>query len=104
MRLILSKLAIEDIATIDDYTVAKWGVEQAVRYVHALWDALEEIQEAPTRWRPRPDIHPDCRVRICGRHLVIYRIRDDAVEISRILHGAMTVEQHVPRSFMGDEG
>ena len=43
MRLRLSKLAIEDITLIHDYTVGEWGEEQAVKYVHALWDALEEV-------------------------------------------------------------
>ena len=51
MRLILSSLALEDIALIHDYTVDEWGLEQALKYVNALWDALEEIAETPNRWR-----------------------------------------------------
>ena len=103
MRLRLSKLALADFGLIDGYTVAEWGAEQAVNYIHALWDALEEIQQSPDRWRLRPDHHPDCRARVCGRHLVIYRVRDGVVEISRILHGAMNLRAHVPVNFMGDE-
>ncbi|MEO7319179.1 MAG: type II toxin-antitoxin system RelE/ParE family toxin [Chthoniobacteraceae bacterium] len=41
MRLRLSRLAIEDLTLIHDYTVGEWGEEQALNYVHALWDALE---------------------------------------------------------------
>ena len=103
MRVRLSKLALEDIALIDDFTVEKWGVEQAVKYINAIWDALEEIQQTPDRWRPRPDIHPDCRARVCGRHLIIYRVRNGLVEISRILHGAMNLSDHVPSNFMGED-
>jgi toxin ParE1/3/4 len=103
MRLRFSKLALDDIALIHDYTVGEWGEEQALKYVGALWDALGEIATAPDRWRLRPDIYPGSRTRVCGSHLIIYRTRDGKVEISRILHGAMNLRAHVPRDFMGDE-
>ena len=83
MRLRFSKLALDDLALIHDYTLAEWGEEQAVKYVGALWDALEEIAAAPDRWRLRPDIYQGCRARVCGRHLIIYRTRDSRLEIGR---------------------
>lgn len=76
---------------------------QALSYVNALWDALEEIQQSPERGRPRDDVHPGCRGRICGKHLIIYRSRDGAIQVSRVLHGAMKLEDHVPPDFMGGE-
>lgn len=100
MSLRLSHLALEDIALIHDYTVQKWGEEQAVDYVRDLWNALEEIKATPDRWRERPNIYPGSRARVCGSHLIIYRLRDSVVEISRILHGAMDAQRHVPRDFM----
>lgn len=103
MRLRLSKLALRDITLIHDYTVGEWGGEQAVKYVNALWDALEEIAATPERWRLRHDIYQSCRARVCGSHLIIYRTREGQVEISRILHGAMNLNDHVPWDFMGDE-
>ena len=103
MRLIFSALALEDIELIHDYTVDEWGEEQALKYVNALWDALDEIAENPDRWRLRDDIYNGCRARVCGSHLVIYRERGGHVEISRILHGAMNLRDFVPRDFMGNE-
>ena len=97
----LSKLAQEDIALIHDYTVAEWGEEQAMLYISGILDALEEIKSAPERWRLRRDIYPGCRARVCGHHLIIYRVRDGIVEFSRILHGAMDHSDHVPPNFMG---
>ena len=103
MQLRLSKLAIGDITLIHDYTVGEWGEEQAIKYVHALWDALEEVAAAPERWRLRPDIYDGCRARVCASHLIIYRVHEGTVEIGRILHGAMNLRDHVPRDFFGDE-
>ena len=99
MRLKLSKLALEDIESIYDYTVAEWGNEQADRYVGALWDAMLAIEKEPERWRLRRDIHPGCRTCLSGRHLIIYRIGVGGIEISRILHGAMNLRDHIPPGF-----
>ena len=103
MRLRLSRLALDDIAQIHDYTAAEWGAEQALKYVGALWDALEEVQRAPERWRLRPDIHSGARACVSGRHLIIYRVRDERIEVSRILHGSMRLPDHVPQAFIGEE-
>ena len=103
MKFRLSKLAQEDIAHIYDYTLAEWGEEQAVQYISALLDVLEEIKAAPDQWRLRPDIYPGSRIRVCGRHLIIYRVRNRIVEFSRILHGAMNLDDHIPPNFMGTE-
>ena len=103
MRLRLSKLALSDITLIHDYTVGEWGGEQAVKYVSALWDALEEIAATPERWRLRPDIYGGCGARVFQSHLIIYRVHEGAVQISRILHGAMNLREHMPEDFFGDE-
>jgi plasmid stabilization system protein ParE len=67
MHLRFSKLALDDLTLIHDYTVGEWGEDQAVKYVNALWDALEEISAAPERWRLRPDIYEGCQAAILSR-------------------------------------
>lgn len=104
MRLRLSKFALEDIERIYDYTAAEWGAEQALKYIHGLWDALEEIQRSPERWRHRHDIYADARACVSGRHLIIYRVREQRIEVSRILHGSMHLPSHVPPDFIDREG
>ena len=103
MRLRLSKLALADLEEIHDFTQNRWGEEQATHYLGMLWDALEEIQMDPTRWRLRPDIHKEARVRVCGRHLIIYRIHNERVEVSRLLHGARKLPENMPPSFSEPE-
>jgi plasmid stabilization system protein ParE len=82
--------------------VKQCGEAQAQRYIAALWSAMEEIKQSPDRWRVRNDIHPGCRARISGRHLIIYRSRAGTVEIGRILHGSMRLPDHLPTDFMGE--
>jgi plasmid stabilization system protein ParE len=102
MRLQLSRLALDDLTRIHDFTLAEWGERQAIKYLNMLWDALEEIQDAPGRGRLRNDIYQGCRARVCGRHLIIYRARPGVIHVSRVVHGAMNLRDHVPPDFMGE--
>ncbi len=102
MRIRISKLALRDVEEVFDYTVERWGKEQAETYVAAIWESFEKIQKTPHRWRLRDDVYPQCRICFSGRHAVLYRIQGKRVEIGRVLHAAMDFSRHVPSDFMGD--
>lgn len=104
MVLRLSKLALGDLEDIYDFTVANWDKSQAEAYIGQLWAALGQLQQDPLRWRLRPDIHAEARATVCGRHLVIYRVRGERIEVARVLHGAMDIKRHIPRGFIPPEG
>ena len=95
----ISHAALADMESIDDYTLEKWGAEQADRYLAMLWATFEQIAQAPTRWRPRPDIHPDCRICVTGRHAIFYRVQGDHIEVARVLHDAMDFPRHAEGLF-----
>lgn len=103
MRLRLSKLAVEALDSIFAYTVAKWGDEQADKYVREIWRSMLNLVEAPERWRLRNSIHLGCRICLTGRHAVLYRIREGQVEVARVLHGAMDFRRHISSNFLGQD-
>jgi len=43
---------------------------------------------SPGRWRLRPELHPYCR------HAILFRVKDERVEIDRVLHDAMDFPRH----------
>ena len=43
----------------------------------------------PELGRPRPEVYSGIRSLLCRNHLIFYRIRPDAIEVLRILHGSM---------------
>ncbi len=90
----LAHAAIEDLESIDDYTLRTWDADQADRYLGMLWATFERIAASPTSWRLRPELHPDCRICLAGRHAVLFRVKDDRVEIARVLHDAMDFPRH----------
>ena len=96
----LAQAAIEDLESIDDYTLRTWDAEQADRYLAMLWAAFERIADNPTRWRLRPELHPDCRICLAGRHAILFRVRNDRVEIARVLHDSMDFPRHSEDLFL----
>jgi toxin ParE1/3/4 len=98
----LSRLAYSDLDSIYASTLAKWGQEQADRYVNALWDAFDKIAAEPKHWRQRDQLHPGCRICFVGRHAILYRMHEGRIEIARILHDAMDFGRHLPTDFMGE--
>lgn len=102
MRICLSKLALGDLDSIYSNTVAKWGHEQADRYLNDIWDTFEKITQTPERWRLRDKLHHGCRICFTGRHAILYRIHEGRVEIARVLHDAMDFPRHIPKDFMGE--
>jgi len=102
MKLRVAPLALEDLQSIDEYTVKKWGAEQADRYLAMLWATFEQIMTKPEKWRLRPELHPECRICFAGRHAILYRVKDGVLEVARVLHDAMDYPRHVDGLFSGE--
>lgn len=95
----LAQAAIEDLESIDDYTVRTWDADQADRYLAMLWATFENIAENPTRWRLRPEFHPDCRICLAGGHAILFRVKDEPRRSCCVLHDAMDFPRHTEDLF-----
>lgn len=91
----LGPRAAADLEAIFDYTVAAWGLAQAVRYVEQVEAAFTELASAPTRSQACDDIRRGYRRRSVQRHVIYFTVEDYGVAIVRILHGQMDVERHL---------
>lgn len=90
----LSKHADEDLLSIFRYTHETWGEEQVWVYLSLLEGARDQLIENPlsTGSRSREDLAVGCRIFRAGKHYFVYRIRDEYLEIARILHESMDFE------------
>ena len=88
MRIRWTEPATHDLTRICDYTEEHEGPGQARRLALRLYEGIDSLAQFPLRGRPG---------RLAGTRelifsgipfLVMYRVRDDVVEILRILHGA----------------
>lgn len=78
--------AEEDLEGIADY-IAQDSPARAVTFVSELRTRCE-LLAFPYTARLRPEFGVGVRVAVRGKYLVLITVRDDAVIIERIIHGA----------------
>lgn len=93
----LSRAAGQDLEEIEDYTARVWGDQQAEAYIRDLFAAFDRLANNPALGRHRPDIPAIWLCYSVGRHLIVYRLKDDQVEILNILHPRMDIAARLRR-------
>lgn len=91
----LSRLASQDLGEIADYTVDHWGLEQARRYIRGLLNFLDQLAQSPRRGKACDDIRQGYRRIEYEKHIVIYRIEDKGIFVSRVFHRRMQLYRHI---------
>ncbi len=89
MTLEITEAALADLRGIRDYTFVTWGDEQEQKYLDGLWEKFHELIGTPEHWRSREDLFPGCRMAIHQKHIILFRVERDRLQIVRVLHGAM---------------
>jgi toxin ParE1/3/4 len=120
MELVIAPKARSDIASILAWTHENFGPLTLKRYSKLIETAIAEIAANPDLAGSvrRPEIADNCRTyhlfhsrsssarggnRIRDpRHLLLYRVTDaGVVEIGRVLHDSMDLQQHLPAEYRG---
>ena len=92
----LTNRAVDDLADIWDYTYEKWSERQADKYYEMLISIFEEIAINPSLGKNYDGITPNLLGRRANRHIIFYReIKDNYVEITRIIHGRMDLKKRI---------
>ena len=95
LSLVLSPQAEDDFADILQYTFESWGEAQFYAYRTVINEALLMLQTHPHIGRLRPELSAQHRLFPAGQHLIVYRISEKAVLVSRILHSRMDIKRYV---------
>jgi toxin ParE1/3/4 len=94
-QLQVSPQAQQDIIDILRYTGEKWGQEQLLLYSNKLDTAIVMIGQHPEIGQRIPEISETHRLYLVGSHVVVYRIQNELVSISRLLHQRMSLTRHL---------
>jgi toxin ParE1/3/4 len=88
-RLVFRTRASTDLRGIARATKARWGDDQAARYVAAIRASITSLTSFDRRF-PETDVgHRGLRKLNSGHHMIFYLPTDDSIEIVRILHERM---------------
>jgi addiction module RelE/StbE family toxin len=83
-----TKPAADDLTHICDYTERRFGPAQARRAALAIYAAANGLRDMPNRGRIGRKSGTREIVVVGLPFVIIYRVRKEAVEIVRVLHGA----------------
>lgn len=91
----LRALARDDLEAIWHYTAEQWGMEQAERYLEALFTCFDDLAANPGLGRSRNEVKPGYRSFPQGRHVVFYSLKPAGIEIIGIVHQSSDVDRHM---------
>ena len=87
-KVIWAPSALDDIDSIAEY-IAKDSRYRASLFIERLIESTDRLQEHPLSGRIIPEINnPSCREIIYGAYRIMYRIENDEVWVTGVVHGA----------------
>jgi toxin ParE1/3/4 len=92
---VIGKKAVSDLEEIWLYTVEKWSIEQADRYYHLIFDEINYICKNINAGKSMQHVRKGYRASKVKSHLVFYRVLNDTIEVTRILHERMDIENRL---------
>ena len=88
-KVIWSPSALKDVDSIAEY-IARDSVDQASLFIVRLLEATDRLQNYPLSGRVIPEINnQDCREIIYGFYRIMYRIIEDEIWVTSVVHGAL---------------
>ena len=92
---VISKKAVSDLEEIWRYTVEKWSIDQADRYYNLIFDEIQFICKNVNAGKSMEHVRKGYRASKVKSHLIFYRIQNNIVEVIRILHESMDIENRL---------
>ena len=92
MPFFISKKAVSDLEEIWLYTIEKWSIEQADRYYNLIFDEINYICKNISAGKSMEHVRKGYRASKVKSHLIFYRVINNTVEVIRILHERMDIE------------
>ncbi len=89
---VLSKKAVSDLEETWLYTAEKWSIAQADRYYNLIFDEIQFICKNMNAGKSMEHVRKGYRASKVKSHLIFYRIQNGVVEVVRILHERMDIE------------
>ncbi len=92
---VISKKAVADLEEIWLYTVGKWSTQQADRYYNLIFDEINYICNNSSSGKSKDHIRKGYRASKVKSHLIFYKVSNNTIEIIRILHERMDIENRL---------
>ena len=92
MPFFISKKAVSDLEEIWLFTVEKWSTEPADRHYNLIFDEINYICKNINAGKSMEHVRKGYRASKVKSHLIFYRVINNTIEVIRILHERMDIE------------
>lgn len=92
---VISKKAISDLEEIWLYTFEKWSSQQADRYYKLIFDEINYICKNNAAGKSMEHVRKGHRASKVKSHLIFYKLSNETIEVIRILHERMDIEDRL---------
>ncbi len=96
-RYVFSNEAENDLVEIYRYGFITYGENKADLYIEALKEKCQFIADMPDICPDRDEFNPPVKIYHHKKHLVIYLVETDFIQIIRVLHERMDTLQHMQK-------
>ena len=90
-RLLLTDRCLQDIAVIEQYSIAQWGRKTANQYLRAINDALKRIQANPELLQQEPGFHELLRFYRVNKHVLVCDLEANDIIVLTVFHASMDI-------------
>jgi toxin ParE1/3/4 len=94
-RFTLTPRAQADHSDIWEFTANRWGIDQAETYTRQLGAHVAMVAGNPALGSACPEVRTGYYKFASGAHILFYWIRDNCIEVVRVLHERMDYAQHL---------
>ena len=91
----LSSEAKQDIRGIRQYTIEKWGTDQATLYISGLRKQMQLLGNSSTLGKHCPDLMEGLYCFPQKSHVIYYMITDNGISVVGVLHKKMIPKLHL---------
>lgn len=95
MKLRITPVVAEDLRNIKEY-IAEDNEEMAVKTIQEIYAQIENIQQFPhigADLAKRVSFRTDYKYVICGNYVVLYKVKDEYIEIFRVVNRYQDITQ-----------
>ena len=97
VTVLLTRRALQDIRDIEKYSVDRWGVEVAKRYVGDIEAALVRCSQHPGLLRARPEFSANLQFYVVNRHLLVCDVDEKTIVVLTVVNAQQDLLQRLPK-------
>ena len=91
----LSDRTLQDLISIEEYSITTWGKRVATRYMSDVEAALQRISDNPGLLREEPNLHGFLYFYRVNKHLLVCDIQPKAIFVLTVMHANMDIPERL---------